>query len=167
MPLRAQGEFAQVDQNMQVARRTSGQPVKRGTMAHDHDLYMVLTDNAMQLRDIEGLRQYAPLLEELAHRDGHSLYQAIAHRAFGVAHRLAAQFPEADRRLKQAVEIFEGLETRWQLGRTFFELGELAKASSEEDRAGELYRAAFQAFESMQANPDAARARSAMEALSV
>jgi hypothetical protein len=167
MPLRAQGEFAQVDRNMQIARQTSGQPVKRGTMAHDHDLYMVLADNAMQLREVEGLNQYAPLLQELADRDGHSLYQAIAHRAFGVAHRLASQFTEADRRLLQAAEIFESIETRWQLGRTLFELGELALAKSENSRAGEFYRAALQAFESMQANPDAVRARSALEALSI
>jgi hypothetical protein len=165
MPLRAQGEFAQVDRNMQVAQKTSGQPVKRGTMAHDHDLYMVLADNAAQQRDEQSLRMYAPRLEELALRDSHTLYQAVAHRAFGVGHRLAGQFTEADRRLKQAVEILESLETRWQLGRTFFELGELAMEKSEPGQAGDYFEAAFQAFESLQARPDAARARAALEGL--
>ena len=151
---------------MQTARHTSGQPVKRGSMAHDHDLYMILSDNAAQRRDVKSLRQYAPQLEELARRDSHQLYLAIAHRAFGVAHRLEGQHTEADQRLKQALEIFEGLETRWQLGRTFFELGELALARSDQKQAGEHFTAALQAFESIQALPDTERVRSALEAVS-
>ena len=104
---------------------TSGQPVNFGTMAHDHEIYMTLTDTAAELRDVAALRKYAPELEELADRDHHKLYLAIAHRAMGVAHRLAGEQIEAETRLKQALELFAKLGARWQIGRTLFELGEL------------------------------------------
>ncbi|HWR88560.1 MAG TPA: hypothetical protein VN277_09090, partial [Acidiferrobacterales bacterium] len=74
---------------MEMALETAGQPVNWGTMAHEHDTYAVLADTAVLQRDAAALRQYAPRLEELAARDGHKLYLAIAQRAWGVAHRLA------------------------------------------------------------------------------
>jgi len=43
----------------------------------------------------------------------------------GVAHRLAGETTEAEARLKQVLALFSSLSTRWQLGRTLFELGEL------------------------------------------
>lgn len=105
-------------EHLEKALGLAGQPVKRGTMAHDHDVHMVLTDSAMQLRDVDALRRYAPRLEELARRDDHRLYLAIAHRAWGVAHRLAGEHAQATTRLNQALELFVELETRWQIGRT-------------------------------------------------
>ena len=81
MPLKAQGEFALVKQNLENAIGTAGQPVNFGTMAHDHEIYMVLADTAAELRDIDALRKYAPQIEKLASRDNHRLYLAIAYRA--------------------------------------------------------------------------------------
>ena len=61
-----------------------------------------LTDAASRQGDEAAIRQYAPEAEALAERYGHVLYRAIAHRAWGVAHRLAGEYPEAQARLNQA-----------------------------------------------------------------
>ncbi len=50
-----------------------GQPVSWGTMAHDHDMYMMLVELACEIEDRSTLEKYIPLLEELAERDGHQL----------------------------------------------------------------------------------------------
>src|SRR5512141_2974325 len=101
----------------------------------DHDIYATLVDMAVLQRDEPGIRQYAPQAEELAARYGHTLYQAIAHRAWGVAHRLAGEYPDAERRLKQAFDFFSELNTRWQIGRTLYAFGELAAAQMNIDKA--------------------------------
>jgi tetratricopeptide (TPR) repeat protein len=124
----------------------------------------MLVDAAAQQRDAAALGQSAPLLEELAARYDHKLYQAIAHRARGVAHRLAGQTADAEIRLKQALELFETLNTRWQIGRTLFELGELA-LSTKNESAREYFSRALTAFEGMGALPDAARTREKISAL--
>jgi len=94
-------------------------------MAHDHEIYMILADTAVELRDMDALRKYAQPLETLASRDNHRLYLAIAHRAIGVEHRLAGEHAPAEARLRQALELFTKVGARWQIGRTLFELGEL------------------------------------------
>ena len=152
---------------METALKTSGQPVKRGTMAHEHDVYTILADIAAQQGDAAALRQYAPLAEELAARDGHRLYLAIAHRAWGVARRLAGPsgYVEAEAQLNQALEVFQQLGTRWQAGRTLAEMGELALARSNAGAARDCFSQALAAFEAMQAVPDAARTRAVLKSL--
>jgi hypothetical protein len=125
----------------------------------------MLADVAVQQRDLAALRQYAPLAEQLASRYDHGLYQAIAHRAWGVAHRLAGEYAEAKVRLHQALELFHDLDTHWQIGRTLSELGELAVARAEATAARDYFSHALAAFEAMKAAPDADRARAALEAL--
>lgn len=125
----------------------------------------MLADVAAQQRDLAALRHYAPLAEKLASRYGHVLYQAITHRAWGVAHRLAGEHTEANVRLNQALELFQTLDTRWQIGRTLSELGELAAARAETTTARDYYSRALTAFEEMKAVPDAARVRAALAAL--
>ena len=154
MPLKAGGEFALVRESLEKALDLAGQPVKRGTMAHDHDMYMALTDTAAQMRDAAALEKYAPRLEELATRDGHRLYLAIAHRARGVAHRLAGEHAQAQARLEQAMELFTQLGTRWQMGRTLFELGELDLARAAKSDADGHFVRALAEFEAMKAKPD-------------
>jgi tetratricopeptide (TPR) repeat protein len=150
---------------METALKTAGQPVNWGTMAHEHDVYLMLTDNATQQYDLNALRQYAPLAEGLATRDGHQLYLAIAHRAWGVAHRLAGEYVEAEARLNQAMELFVELQTHWQIGRTLFEMAELDLARSDQAGAREHFSRAIEAFETMKAMPDVARTQAALEAL--
>ena len=152
-------------QNLEYALGTAGQPVNFGTMAHDHEIYMILADTAVDLRDADALQRYAPTLEKLASRDNHRLYLAIAHRAWGVAHRLAGQHAEAENHLKEALGLFIKLGTRWQIGRTLLELGENHLTRSNE-KAREYYLQALGAFEEIQAAPNAERARLLLNALS-
>lgn len=143
----------------------SGQPVKRGTMAHKHIVYMMLADAAAQLGDTAALPGYATQLEELAVRDDHQPYLAIAHRAWGVAHRLQGEYSTADERLRQALAIFAEREAHWQTGRTRVEMAELALAQGDETGAGEHFSQAVAAFEQVHAEPDIQRVRARLAAL--
>jgi tetratricopeptide (TPR) repeat protein len=87
------------------------------------------------------------------------------HRAWGVAHRLAGEYAESEARLNQALELFSGLGTRWQMGRTLFELGELAAARQQPSNARDYFARALVDFDAMRAAPDSARTRAALEAL--
>ena len=150
---------------MEAALQRPGQPVKRGTMAHRHDVYMLLADTAAQLRDTAALQQYTPPLEELAARDGHRLYLAIAHRCWGVVQTVAGKHAEAEGRLNQAMELFGELGTAWQIGRTLVEMAELALAQLDQARARGHFSRALAEFEAMKAMPDVERTRAALEGL--
>ena len=125
---------------------------------------MVLADTAAELRDVDALRKYAHPLEELAIRDNHKLYLAIAHRALGVEHRLAGERTPAETRLKQALGLFTKLGTRWQIGRTLFELGELNLTHSP-TKAREYYSQALGSFEEIQAKPNVEQTRTALNSM--
>jgi len=155
----AEGEFALATQALELALTSQAEWIG------DHDLYAMLADAAALQRDEMALRRYAPLLEELALRYGHLLYQAIAHRAWGVAHRLADETVAAEKRLQQALDIFRSLGTRWQLGRTHFEWGELAAAQGDVVAAHDHFTQAQNAFAAMQAAPDLARTHKALASL--
>lgn len=142
-----------------------GQPVKRGTMAHQHIIYMMLADSAAQLRDAAALPRYTSKLEELAARDDHQPYLAVAHRAWGVAHRLNEEYAKAEERLAQALAVFEEREAHWQTGRTLVELAELALAQEDTAGAHAYYERALAAFETVGARPDAERTRAALATL--
>ena len=159
----AEGEFALVKAHLEAA---SNKPVvMRGLLVNDNELYFMLTDLAVQQRDETALRHYAPLAEETAVRDGHILYQASAQRAWGVMQRLAGEYAEAEARLTQALEIFQKLETRWQIGRTLYELAELARAQTNPAKARTYFSRALVAFEEIGAKPDAARTQAALGSL--
>ncbi len=98
-------------------------------------------------------------------RYGHTLYQAIVHRAWGVAHRLAGEYTESEARLIQALELFNGLNTRWQIGRTLHELGELAAVQANTVQARDYFTRALAAFRDMRAAPDAERTEAALARL--
>ena len=155
----AEGEFALVQKYLEIALD------KTAAWVGEHDLYAMLADVAAQQRDAAGLEQYAPVAEELAARYDHKLYQAIAHRAWGVAHRLGGRGDDARVRLRRALELFETLDTRWQIGRTLFELGELALSQTENEVAHEHFSRALSAFEEIGALPDATRAREKLAGL--
>ena len=163
--MQAEGEFALVKEKLEPALQLSGQPVKRGTMAHEHIVYMMLVDSAVRAGDEKAIRQFAPQLEELALRDDHKPYLAVAHRAWGVAHRLAEEYQDAETRLEKALEIFEELGTRWQIGRTLFELGELALAESDGEAALSFFSRAQDLFEELGAGPDVSQTASVLEAI--
>jgi tetratricopeptide (TPR) repeat protein len=153
----AEGEFALVGQHLNQAFHKDS----RG-LTGDHDLYAMLADVAAQQRDTAGLMEYTPLLEETAASIDHSLYLAISQRAWGVLHLLEGEYAEAEARLNQALELFQKLETRWQIGRTLYELADLAQARGELALARDYYSRALTMFEDMAALPDVARTQAAL-----
>ena len=163
MPHQAEGEFAQLKEQLEAALDLSGQPVKRGTMAHKHIVYMMLLDAASQARDVETILKHGPMLERLAVRDHHQPYLAICYRAYGVAHFLTEEFDKSEEKLNQALEIFETLGMTWQTGRTLTELGFLAQAKNERSKAFEFFTRAGQLLEVIQARPDIERINAALK----
>jgi len=157
--LLAEGEFALVQKYLGIALH------KTAAWVGEHDLYALLADAAAQQRDESALQKYAPLAEAFASRYDHKLYLAIAHRAWGVAHHLAGDYVEAESKLKQSLDLFNSMNARYQIGRTLFELGELAVVQTDTGKARDYFTHALVAFESMQAVPDVSRVRSALERL--
>ena len=126
----------------------------------------MLADAASQQRDLEAIRHYAPLAEELAVRDDHKLYRAMAHRALAVAHRLAGEYDGAETHLKHALELFQPLGTRWQIGRTLFEWGELENSRGNPARARDYFSRALIEFDALGAVVDSANTRARIQDLS-
>lgn len=155
----AEGEFALAKDHLQQARNKATDPVKWGSAATEQDLYAIILEAAVGEQDEAELRRYATQLERLANQNGHKLYQGVAHRALGVAHRLAGEYAQASERLNMALMIFEALGTRWQAGRTLCELGELALLQTDTATARANLSRALQAFEGLRALPDATKVR--------
>jgi tetratricopeptide (TPR) repeat protein len=149
-------------EKLEAALALPGQPVKRGTMAHEHIVYMMLAEAAAQLADPEALAKYAERLEELATRDGHRPYLAVAHRAWGIVHRLAGDYESAEEQLQKALALFEEIDARWQIGRTQVEIAELKLARGETEGARDQLSQAAGTFEALQAGPDLVRAQTAL-----
>lgn len=161
-PLTAEGEFGLVRELLEIAL---SQPSVGWIAFGDHELYNLLADIAAQQRDEAAIQHYAPLAEELASRYNHKLYQAVAHRAWGVRSRLAGQYAESQMRFDRALEIFQSMDTRYQIGRTLFELGELAATREELATAHDHLTRALNDFERIGAAPDAIRVRERLAVL--
>ena len=127
----------------------------------------MLTDVAALELNEAAIRQYAPQAEELAIRYDHTLYQAIVHRAWGVAHRMAGEYPQAEARLNTALAMFRHMNARWQIGRTLSEQGELARSKNEISEAYQAFSLALSAFEEMKAAPDITRTLAALDVLKI
>lgn len=165
MPLQAEGEFAQVKNRLERALALSGQPVKRGTMAHLHIVYMMLVDTAAIAEDAETILKYAPMLEELATRDRHEPYLAISMRARGIAYKLNQEFEQAENYFQQALTIFEKLGMSWQKGRTLYELGNLALRKGETGLSQEWYLRAQEVFAALDADPELQKTKQVLDRL--
>jgi tetratricopeptide (TPR) repeat protein len=159
----AEGEFALMQQHLEAALKSSSSA--GAAPAGDHDLYAMLVDGAAQQRDPVGLQKYAALAEETARRIDHKLHLAIAQRAWGVKHTLAGEYPQAEARFKEALDIFTAYPAPWQIGRSLFEMGELARTQMKTEQAREYYSHALSTFEELHAAPYAARVRAALEHL--
>ena len=134
-------------------------------MAHEHIVYMMLVDAAARAGDEDAIRKFAPRLEELALRDDHKPYLAVAHRAWGIALRLSGEYKEAEARLEKALAIFEELESSWQIGRTQFELGAFALAQTDGAAARSYFLLAQARFEELGAQPDISRTAAVLDKL--
>jgi tetratricopeptide (TPR) repeat protein len=159
----AEGEFALMQQHLEAALKLSSEA--GAAPAGDHDVYAMLVDGAAQQRDPAGLQKYAALAEQTAARIDHKLHLAIAQRAWGVTLTLTGEYPQAEVRFKQALDIFSAYPAPWQIGRTLFEMGELARLQLKTGQARDYYSRALGAFEELQAAPYAVRARAAIEHL--
>lgn len=157
----AEGEFALVRHHLEAALHDTAEWVG------DHDIYALLADAAARQEDLPALEQYAPLAEESATRYDHRLYRAVAHRALGVAHRLAGEHDLAQARLQQALELFAALGTGWQTGRTYSELGKLAQVQADAAAAIRHFTNALAEFERQGAGPDVIRTQAALAELGV
>jgi len=160
----AEGEFALMQQHLDAALNID---LSIGSApGSGHRYYALLVDAAAQQRDPVLLQKYAALAEETATSVDHKLHMAIAHRAWGVAHTLAAEYSQADVRFKKALEIFTSYPAPWQIGRSLFEMGELARLQMKMEQARDYYSRALSAFEELRATPYAAQARAALENVS-
>ncbi len=139
----------------------------RGLVRAKFNLYALLIDTAAQQRDLLALRQYMVPAEESALQNDHHLYIGVAYRAKGVMYRLMSDYREAELWLTKALEVFEKLQTRWKIGCTFYELGELAKIQNNSTAARDHYSHALANFKAMGAVPDAERTRMALETLNI
>ena len=141
-------------------------PVTRGGhVFQETERYFLMADLAVLQRDEAALRQYAPLAEEMALQDNHRLYEAGAHRAWGVLHQLTGEYAQAESRLNRALELFKEMETRWQIGRTLSELARLELAQANPAQAKQYYSQALVLFEQIGAKPDVERARKTIASL--
>lgn len=166
MPLLAEGEFALVRVTLETALPKATVPTKAGATALEHDVVTYLADAAANAGDAPAARRYATRAEELAMAYGHPLYLGIARRAAGIAERLEGHPELAESRLRQALEGFQQLGTRWQVGRTLIELGRLEIARHLPKAARASFQAALAEFEALGATPDVDRAREALASLS-
>jgi len=157
------GEFAPVKERLEPALQLSGQPVKRGTMAHEHIVYMMLVDSAASMEDADSVNKYVPRLIELAIRDNHKPYLAIGYRASGIAFRIAGDHHQADEHFQEALKIFTDLEMPWQAGRTLSEMGKLARLQGDVELSKKMFTKALQAFEKIQAKSDSMKLQKALE----
>lgn len=161
----AEGEFALVAEKLKRALPLSGQPVKRGTMAHEHIVHMMVVDSLCIAEDLQGISTYAPRLVELAERDGHRPYLAVARRALGVAARLAGDLEEARRLLNEALDAFTEIGLSWQAGRTYHEMGKLELARGSNEQAEAYFTEALETFGQIDAVPFMKSAQSELEAI--
>lgn len=155
----AEGEFALVRQILEAALNLPAEWIG------DHDMHVMLADLAASQQDLAGIQKYAPQAEVLAERYRHELYQAITNRAWGVAHWLAGDYALSEAKLTKALELFGKLNTRWQVGRTLFELGELARNRRDPVEAQRWFTEALSVFEAMNAQINATRTRAELEGL--
>lgn len=125
----------------------------------------MLVDTAVLQDDNDVLEEYAPQLLERSESLEHKLFQAIAFRSLGVLHRLKGEYKLAKEQFEKSLEIFNALDTQWQLGRTYFELGELARLQENSESASDCYSLAIKSYEMMEAVPFIQQARTALESL--
>jgi tetratricopeptide (TPR) repeat protein len=125
----------------------------------------MLADISVEHNNLEYIEKYATQAEELANRHDHRQYQAISHRALGVANRLKSEYKQAENRLTKALEIFEELDTTWQLGRTYYEFGQLYAAQDKPKEAKKHYEQAIKRYENMGAIPNIERTQAALKAI--
>jgi tetratricopeptide (TPR) repeat protein len=132
----------------------------------DPILILSLVDTAGEHAHTETLVKYVPMIEDAFTDTNHPLHKAISLRSSGVLHRLQGDYPQAEEKIEQALEIFKGLEAQYQIGRTYHELGQLELAKNNPSQAKEHFSDALIAFEKMRAAPAIERTQAALQKIS-
>jgi len=145
-----QGEFALVKEHLTNAIR---KPPIGWNPVGDHEIYVSMADIAATLRDESLLSTYAAQSDEISLSLGHTLYHAVTLRALGILDWLHHDYPQAETRLRESCLLFQQLGTRWQIGRTLFDLGEMSTELGKMGEAKEYFSQALSAFEVMGARP--------------
>lgn len=158
--MKAEGEFAQVKQHIEEALKTP--PL----FLTDRVLLLSLVDVAGEHAKIETLIKYVPMVEEDLNDTNHPLHKAIYSRAAGVLHTLQGDYQQAEEKLGQALEEFQGLGALWQIGRTHHELGQLDIAQKNPSQAKEHFSDALKAFEKIRAVPAIERTKVVLQNIS-
>jgi ATP/maltotriose-dependent transcriptional regulator MalT len=151
----AEGEFALIPQHLEAALRQSPVLVRWGSAASDLDLYILYAEFAAQQNGPE-LMAHALRALEAAVSLGHPLYEAIARRALGAAHRRAGAWAEADSYLSQALAQFQAMPARWQAARTLVERAKLEQDRGNTAQARAAAEMALSEFRALGAARDAA-----------
>jgi tetratricopeptide (TPR) repeat protein len=146
----AQGEFALINQHLSAAMQ---KPPTGWNPVGEHEILVLMADNAAMQRNAEALSSTAERAELISRQLGHPLYQAVSLRALAALQGLKRNYPAAEAHLLEALSIFQKLETRWQAGRTLFDLAEVLAAQDRKHEAVEYYNQAIEEFEAMQAKP--------------
>lgn len=131
----------------------------------DMILYSILVDTAVIEEDLEKLNEHTPWLENQAKRHGHKLFEAITLRAQAVANRLGHNHKQAVKQLKEAEVIFLAMDTKWQIGRTYYEFGNLYASQDNKAEAERYFEQAIECFELIDALPDAESTKAALKAI--
>jgi tetratricopeptide (TPR) repeat protein len=160
----AEGEFALVQEILESAQLRASQPTRFGATARAHDIVTSLADAAAGRHDGTAALKYGAQAAALASEMGHPLYLAVAQRALAVGESLQGAHDQAEALLRKALDAFTDLGTRWQIGRTHLQFGELERARDRQAEARQHYLAALVEFEAMGALPDAERTRQALSA---
>lgn len=145
------GEFAQVKEHLKAA---SEKPSVGWKPVGDHEVYVLLADIGAMHKDKELLSAYALRSDEISLSLKHHLYHAIALRALATLDWLDHDFARAEERLKESWQLFQRLETHWQIGRTLFDLGELSVDMGRTEDAERYFAQAQFAFSMMGVRPN-------------
>lgn len=171
MPLKAQGEFTLIWQNIGKLDEAlsiwlgghSGPTKSTPSVSPYFSLLTQLADTAAELRDLARLQEFAPRAEERALHYGHSLFLGIARRARGIERFLVRDYAQSEAYLQQALASFQKHKARWQIGRTQLALGDLALARSNISEARDDYSGALANFEGLRAVRYIDQARNALD----
>lgn len=161
----AEGEFALVRDHLDHANRATSDPVRWGSAVTDLDYLVLRADAAAGARDAETLRASAHRAEQAAAQVGHRLYRAVALRSRAVLALLDGQPGAAVDLASQALQHFEDLGTRYQMGRTLGERARAQDARGDTASARDDWSRALELFQAQGASPAAQEARHALAAL--
>lgn len=157
--MKAEGEFAQVKKHLEIALDNPE------AIFVNTDIVEMLVDIAAEHREVETLKKYLVMLEDGLDRINNRYYQGILFRSAGVLHTLQDEYGLAEEKLKEALGVFKDLNAPWQIGRTYYELGQLAGVQGEGKVAREHYENGLTSFEKMGAKPYMEKTRAAVESL--